>query len=168
MSEVDFVDTERAGKFAQHLGTKLSPVELADRVFQAIVKKPAGQLEQEVTLHRPSDSGRIELVDQDAINDRLPHFVVVPSLWLDVMRGSAESFTAVTVRRVLAVMHFPPKLPLKCYRTNATAPYSLASPKRSTFWAGSLSRVTRFSYRACGCFLASMPGSFFCVFRKPN
>jgi hypothetical protein len=28
--------------------------------------------------------------------------------------------------------------------------------------------MTRFSYRFGGCFLASMPSSFFCIFRKPN
>ena len=160
MSKVDFVNTKRAGKFAQNLCTKLRTVKLSNCVLQAVIEKAGGQFEQEVAFQGLPNCGRIEFVDQDAINDSLPYFVVVPGLRFNVFRGRAKCFAATTRGSILAVVNLPPEFLLKCYRTNASDSNPLTPPELSTFLARSLSRVTGFSYGFGGCFFASMPGSF--------
>ena len=160
MSQMDFVDTKRARKLAENRCPKRSTVKLSDRVPQAVVEKTSGQLKQEVTSDSTLNCGRIEFVDQDAVNDSLPYFVVVPSLRLDVFGGRAECLAARTLRSVLAIVDLPPEFLLKCYRPNPSNSSPLTPTKLSTFRARSLSRMARFSYCLGGCFLASMPGSF--------
>ena len=114
------------------------------------------------------NSGCVEFVDQDSINDSLPYFVVVPGLRFDIFWGRTERFAATTLGSIFAVENLPPQFLLKCYRTNASDSNPLTPPEVPALRTRSLSRMTRFSYRFGGCFLASMPSSFFCVFRKPN
>jgi len=166
--KMDFIDTKRAGKFAQNLGPKRRAVKFPNRVFQTVIEKSGGQPEQEVSLQRLGNGGRVELVDQNAINDCLPHLVVVPGLGFDIIGSRAEGLAATALGRVLAIVDFSPEFLLKCYRTNTTNSNPFTSSEFPTFWASCLSRMTRFSYSFGGCFLASMPGSFFCVVRKPN
>jgi hypothetical protein len=40
------------------------------------------------------NSGCVEFVDQDSINDSLPYFVVVPGLRFDIFWGRTERFAA--------------------------------------------------------------------------
>ena len=168
MPQVDLVYTKRTGEFTQNLCAKPRTVKLSDRVFQAVIKKAGRQLEQEVPLQGLRHSGCIEFVDQNAIDDRLPYFVVVFGFRLNIFWRRVERSTAATLSSVFAIADFSPEFLLKCYRTNTPSSDSLASTECSAFWARCLSWAARFSYRSAGCFLASMPGSFFCVVRKPN
>lgn len=114
------------------------------------------------------NSGCVEFVDQDSINDSLAYFVVVPGLRFDIFWGRTKRFVATTLGSIFAVVNLPPQFLLKCYRTNASDTNPLTPPEFPALRTRSLSRMTRFSYRFGGCFFTSMPGSFFCVFRKPN
>ena len=114
------------------------------------------------------NSGCVEFVDQDSINDSLPYFVVVPGLRFDIIWGRTERFAATTLGSIFAVENLPPQFLLKCYRTNASDSNPFKPPEVPALRTRSLSRMTRFSYRFGGCFLASMLSLFFCVFRKPN
>ena len=168
MSEVDFVNTKLAGELAQNLGTKLRTVILFNGILQAIIKKSGRQLEQEIAFQGLPNSGCVEFVDQDSINDSLAYFVVVPGLRFDIFWGRTKRFVATTLGSIFAVVNLPPQFLLKCYRTNASDTNPLTPPEFPALRTRSLSRMTRFSYRFGGCFFTSMPGSFFCVFRKPN
>lgn len=77
MSKMDLIDTERPGEFAKYLRTKRGTVKSPNRIVQAVVDEAHGQLQQEVTLHDFLNRGRVELVDQDSIQDGLPHSIVV-------------------------------------------------------------------------------------------
>ena len=82
--------------------------ELSNRVIQTVVEKTGRQVEQKVTLDGSLNRGRIEFIDEDAIDDRLSYFVVVPSPQFDVFWGRAECLAAKTGGNVLAVVNFPP------------------------------------------------------------
>lgn len=123
-------------------------------IFDCLVKV-------EVTLHGFLNCGRIELIDQDTIKYGLPYLVVVLRLLLHIFWVRMKRFTTLAFGDILAVTNFSPKLLLKCYRTNQTNTNPFASTKCSTSWTRCLSRMTRINYRFSGCFVASMPGSFF-------
>ena len=80
----------------KNLSTKLSTIELSNGVIQTVVEKTGRQVEQEVTLDRSLNRGRIEFIDKDAIDNRLPYLVVVPGPPLDVFWGRAECLAAKT------------------------------------------------------------------------
>jgi len=159
MSEVDFINTKRARELAQNLGTKLRTVKLFYGILQAVIKKSGRQLEQEITFQGLPNSGCVEFVDQDSINDSLPYFVVVLGLRFDIFWGRMERFAATTLGSIFAVANLPPQLLLKCYRTNASDSNPLTPPELPALRTRSRSRMTRFSYRFGGCFLASMPSA---------
>ena len=150
-----------ARELAQNLGTKLRTVKLFNGILQAIIKKSGGQLEQEITFQGLPNSGCVEFVDQDSINDSLSYFVVVLGLRFNIFWGRTERFAAKTLGSIFAVANLAPQFLLKCYLTNASDSNPLTPPEPRALRTRSLSRMTRFSYRFGGCFFASMPGSFF-------
>ena len=104
--------------------------------------------------------GRVEFVDEDAINDSLTHLVVVLRLGLDILRVCAKRLAALALGGVLAIVYLSPKLLPECYRTNQPNSNPFASSQLAAPRARSLPRMARFYYSLGGCFLASMPDSF--------
>ena len=103
--------------------------------------------------------GRVQFIDEDAINDSLSNVAVVLGLQIDIAGVRVERLATQAFGDVLTVVNLSPQLLLKCDRTNEPNANSLASSESSTPWARSLSRMARISYRLAGCFLASMPDS---------
>jgi hypothetical protein len=158
---MNLIDTQRAGESIQNFGSEVCSVILLDRKLQAIVNEARRQFQKEVPFHRLLDGGGVELIDQDAIKYCFSNAIVVLGFRLNILGMSTEGFTTSTFSDVLAVMHLSPKLLAKCKRTYQSHSNSLTSSQLATSRTRSLSWMTRIDYRLCGCFLASMPGSFF-------
>ena len=101
------------------------------------------------------DGGRVELIDQDAIDDGSSHFVVVLGFGFDIAWVSSERLATRTFRGVLAVIKLPPEFLLKSDRPHASHPNPFTSPQFPASRARCLSRVTRIDYRLGGCFCRS-------------
>jgi hypothetical protein len=59
-------------------------------MLQAIIKTSGRQFEQEITFQGLLNSGCVEFVDQDSINDSLSYFVVVIGLRFDIRQERAR------------------------------------------------------------------------------
>lgn len=147
------------------MGERLSsslrgPVVFSDRPFQTVVQKTGRELQVEITQHGLLDRSRIELVDQNAIDDRLANFVVAQGFRFDIFRMRAERLATLAPGRIFAVADLSPKLLPKRNRPHTTNQDPLASAQFATRRTSRLPRTTQFQYRFDGCFLASMPDSF--------
>ena len=104
--------------------------------------------------------GCVEFVDQDAIDDGLPHLVVVLGFGFDILRVSAKCFAALALGDVLAIVNLSPKWLPEHERANPPNSNPLSSSELAASWARSLSTVASFLYSLGGYLLASMPNSF--------
>jgi len=83
MAQVEFVHTKCAGELPKHTLAVLGHVQLGSGVVQAVVNETGGEIEEEVPLETAERGLDVHAVVDDAVEDRLPDFVVVLGSWQD-------------------------------------------------------------------------------------
>jgi hypothetical protein len=96
-SEVQLVDTQDAAEALEHFAAMLGHVEFADGIVKAVVDETRGEIEAEVAFHASSDGFDVEVVFEDAVENRFADRVVVLGLGKHVVGMGAEGGAAIAL-----------------------------------------------------------------------
>ena len=101
--QVKLVNAQRPAEAVQDPTAMVRQVELPDPLVQAVVNEAVGEVQEEVSVHRPEDLLDAHPIVKDAVEHGVADFVVVQGAGFHARGGDAEGRATVAPGPVFAV-----------------------------------------------------------------